>query len=96
MVLKLRERLKKSGDLNGNCERVPESLFEVEVEEGSENGLEDVKIKPDAIFGKCLEDAVKRFQTRHGLEADGVVGKGTRRALNITVEEKIAKVLLNN
>ncbi len=46
-------------------------------------------------FDSCLEKAVKRFQRRHGLTEDGVVGKGTQQVLNIPVEQKINKVLLN-
>lgn len=40
-------------------------------------------------YDPALEDAVKGFQSRHGLEADGVVGAKTYRALNRTVEERI-------
>jgi murein L,D-transpeptidase YcbB/YkuD len=42
-----------------------------------------------------LEDAVKRFQQRHGLEADGRVGPDTRKALNIPVAEKIRQIRIN-
>jgi len=56
---------------------------------------ESKHIDPDAIFGSCLDKAVRLFQKRHGLEIDGIVGKGTQRALNVTLEEKIKKVLLN-
>ena len=43
----------------------------------------------------CLVEAVKHFQNRHGLEAEGFVGKMTRKALNETVEEKVTKLKLN-
>ncbi|HIQ46176.1 MAG TPA: hypothetical protein EYH57_01005, partial [Sulfurovum sp.] len=43
----------------------------------------------------CLVEAVKHFQNRHGLEAEGFVGKMTRKALSETVEEKITKLKLN-
>lgn len=33
-------------------------------------------------YGGALVDGVKRFQSRHGLDADGVIGKGTFAALN--------------
>ena len=36
---------------------------------------------PDGHFGDHTEEAVKAFQTRQGLEADGVVGSGTWAAL---------------
>lgn len=38
---------------------------------------EDLHLYPDGIFGKLTEEAVKQFQTAHGLEADGVVGEKT-------------------
>ena len=46
-------------------------------------------------FDACLEKAVKKFQKRHGVSADGVVGIGTQQLLNISVDDKIKKVLLN-
>ena len=46
-------------------------------------------------FGTCLEKAVKRFQKRHNSVADGVVGRGTQQLLNISVNSKINKLLLN-
>jgi len=88
VVVKLRERLIASNDLNGCVNRV--NLFKLD-----ESKEADIKIQPEANFDKCLEDAVKRFQARHGLTPDGIVGKSTRRALNISVDEKIEKVLLN-
>lgn len=48
-----------------------------------------------ALYDPALREAVERFQRRHGLLADGVVGPGTRRALNVPVEERIAQVALN-
>lgn len=46
-------------------------------------------------FDSCLQKAVKRFQKRHNTVADGVIGRGTQKLLNISVESKIHKVLLN-
>lgn len=34
----------------------------------------------DGIFGPKTEDAVKRFQERHGLEVDGIAGPKTMAA----------------
>lgn len=42
-----------------------------------------------------LIEAVRRFQTRHGLLADGVVGSRTLAALNAPIERQIAQVRLN-
>jgi len=49
----------------------------------------------DAPFDAGLDEAVRRFQTRHGLEADGVVGPATLAALNATTAERIAQVRAN-
>ena len=55
------------------------------------NSTEDV----NNTFDLCLDNAVKVFQKRHGLVVDGVVGKGTQKALNLSVDAKINTVLLN-
>ncbi|MEQ9568661.1 MAG: L,D-transpeptidase family protein, partial [Longimicrobiales bacterium] len=41
-------------------------------------------------FDEALEEAVRHAQTRHGLEADGVVGSDTWAALAAPVEERVA------
>ena len=38
---------------------------------------------------------MKRFQTRHGLEATGKVDKATLAALNVPAAERAAQVALN-
>jgi L,D-transpeptidase YcbB len=47
------------------------------------------------LFDAQLAEAVKRFQDRHSIEADGSVGAATLRELNHTVEERIAEMKLN-
>jgi murein L,D-transpeptidase YcbB/YkuD len=46
-------------------------------------------------FDDAVENAVKGFQARHGLEQDGVVGPKTRSVLNVPVEVRIRQILLN-
>ncbi len=47
------------------------------------------------LFDDALEEAVLRFQRRHGLETDGVVGRGTRRMLSVPVETRVRQIELN-
>ncbi len=47
------------------------------------------------MFDAPLEAAVRRFQSRHGLEADGVVGRATLAALNVGVANRVAQVRAN-
>jgi murein L,D-transpeptidase YcbB/YkuD len=49
----------------------------------------------DNSFGPCLKKAIKRFQKRHGLYPSGKVNKYTRKKMNISVDWKIKRVLLN-
>jgi len=39
--------------------------------------------------------AVRRMQARHGLRADGVVGKDTTEALNVTVAQRLVQLIAN-
>ena len=46
-------------------------------------------------FDDALVEAVKRFQKRHGLDADGVIGKQSLFALNIKVEDRVRQIVVN-
>ena len=47
------------------------------------------------LFDEPVEQAVKKFQRRHGLTADGVVSAGTRAELNVPVERRVEQLELN-
>jgi murein L,D-transpeptidase YcbB/YkuD len=46
-------------------------------------------------FDTYVDAAVKRFQTRHGLPADGVMGKYTYAALNISAQVRLGQLETN-
>jgi len=47
------------------------------------------------LFEAALDEALRRFQARHGLEADGVLGPASLRALNLPVEQRIDTLRAN-
>ena len=48
-----------------------------------------------SVFDQALEEAVRKFQKRHGLTVDGRVGKSTYVALNVPVETRVRQIALN-
>jgi murein L,D-transpeptidase YcbB/YkuD len=59
-------------------------------------GAEDPEEHPDTdLFDEGVERAVKMFQQRHGLAADGVVSATTRAELNVPVERRVEQLELN-
>jgi murein L,D-transpeptidase YcbB/YkuD len=47
------------------------------------------------VFDSYVDAAVRRFQVRHGLTADGVVHETTLRALNVPAETRLAQLRTN-
>lgn len=56
---------------------------------------EDTQVADDEFYDAQLHRAVRRFQLRHGLRADGIVGKSTVAAMNETATEKLRRLRLN-
>jgi L,D-transpeptidase YcbB len=50
--------------------------------------------EPD-LFDQHLREGVIRFQARHGLQTDGILGRDTIDALNVPVEERIGQIEVN-
>lgn len=58
----------------------------------------EYQLKPNfesEIYDDALVNAVKKFQYQNGLENDGVIGKGTQDALNITIQQRIQQLVVN-
>jgi murein L,D-transpeptidase YcbB/YkuD len=49
----------------------------------------------ELVYDDALVAVVKAFQARHGLDVDGVVGKGTVGALNVPVETRVRDIVLS-
>ncbi len=56
---------------------------------------DDVARVAAGIYDQALQDAVRRFQSRHGLQQDGLVGRATLRALNVSTEQRIDQIRVN-
>lgn len=82
------KRVVKPGEFNNSLDDVRKRLFvtgDLEFEEGF----------MDTLYDDDMVAAVKRFQLRHGLTPDGVIGKNTLAAMNISIDHKINKLKLN-
>jgi murein L,D-transpeptidase YcbB/YkuD len=47
------------------------------------------------IYDRETVEAIKKFQTRHGLSGDGVIGKGTIESLNFSKNQRKEQILAN-
>lgn len=47
------------------------------------------------LYDRELEKAVRRFQERHHLGVDGVIGPATLTAMNVTAEERVGQIRVN-
>lgn len=51
-------------------------------------------IEPD-VYDVALEESVRAFQRRHGLNDDGVAGRRTIAAMNVDVSQRIDQIVVN-
>jgi murein L,D-transpeptidase YcbB/YkuD len=75
--------------------RVPALRYRLTVTGDLAGDLQPPAPPMDLAFDEDLEAAVKHFQERHGLTADGAVGPGTRAALNVSVSARIDQIRVN-
>lgn len=68
--------LLKHGDRGATVRGLQEQLVALGYRDKSAQALH-----PDGVFGDRTVEAVRNFQWAHGLQADGIVGEDTRRAL---------------
>lgn len=88
-ITKLRARLIIDGDLFPSASpETPAPLFDA-------SGKRTQEPAPTAVFDQDLEQAVKKFQQRHGLQATGVVNKETLAALNVSTETRARQITAN-
>lgn len=55
----------------------------------------DAAAAPGDAFDRVTVDALKRFQGRHGLAADGAIGPEVVAALNASAQDRVRQILLN-
>jgi murein L,D-transpeptidase YcbB/YkuD len=51
--------------------------------------------EPLQVYGSDLQEAVKRFQRRHGLEANAIVGPDLVAELNVPADARVRQITLN-
>ncbi len=93
----LRERLVVLGDLAAELSASAVTMAPVDPLAEDLTGLpESLPQTPEVrLYDETLQAAVRRFQARHGLEDDAVVGRDTLSALNISPERRLQQVDLN-
>ena len=54
----------------------------------------DSNVKKSLRYTSTLVAGVKKFQLRHGINADGVLGKGTVAAINVPLKQRVTQIEL--
>lgn len=78
----------KPGDVDPRVKAVRARL-------AAEFGEEIAASGDENAFDATLEEAVRRFQKRYGLDTDGAVGPATLRTMNITAAQRVDQIRVN-
>ena len=54
----------------------------------------DAPPPPDSVYSEQMREGVEHFQARHGIDEDGVLGRGTIAALNVTPAQRVRQLEL--
>jgi murein L,D-transpeptidase YcbB/YkuD len=76
----------------GEASAAPEQIALLRARLRAEGDLSGFTLGERKTYDEALATAVRRFQRRHGLFADGAVGRRTRAALNVPVEARLAQI----
>src|SRR5215472_16915534 len=71
--------------------RVPAIRARLSITDGASS---EVGSTEGQLYDNALVEAVKRFQARQGLDADGVIGSTTIVAMNVPIQERINSIIL--
>lgn len=80
----------KEGDTDTNVVNIKKYLLAT----GDLNISDDEYVTSPAYDAELVK-AVKRFQYRHGLQADGIAGEGTLQQMNVPLDYRINQVRMN-
>jgi L,D-transpeptidase YcbB len=76
----------KKGDSSSVIVKIKQQLHMLEDLNSGDNG---------PVFNQQLENAVKKFQERHGLIVDGIISGQTLKAMQVPVSDRIQQILIN-
>ncbi|MEX2498668.1 MAG: L,D-transpeptidase family protein [Wenzhouxiangellaceae bacterium] len=88
--------LLRPGDLDPRVIIIRQRLIRIgDLESGTADAWGQISDHIDNHYDPKLEQAVGRFQQRHGLDADSVIGPRTLAALNVSPEARIEQLRAN-
>jgi murein L,D-transpeptidase YcbB/YkuD len=85
-AIEMDKKAYKEGDSSLFISRVKARLYHLEDFKGDTSSH---------LFDEALSQAIKQFQTRHGLTVDGAIGSGTLAELNTSLESRIRQLIVN-